>query len=120
VAIPTAGRPGETHSLGIPAVCDRRYQQALRHRLAPIFAPVVADSRVGDRSGRSAQEARRKVWRAIDAGAEWIVDADLQDYCGTLDHERLMPLVAERVADGRVLARIERSNCLDCQGGLGC
>jgi group II intron reverse transcriptase/maturase len=84
------------------------WQQAWRNRLAPIVAPVFADSSLGYRAGRSAKEARRQVWRAIDAGAEWIVEADLKDDCGTLDHEQLMPLVAERVADGRVLTRIER------------
>jgi RNA-directed DNA polymerase len=36
------------------------------------------------------------------------VDADLQDSFGTIDHEKLRTLVAERVVDGRVLTRIER------------
>jgi RNA-directed DNA polymerase len=108
VEIPKAGRPGETRPLGIPTVCDRVCQQALLKRLEPIFAPVLDDSSVGYRSGRSAKDARRQVWREIDAGAEWIVDADLKDYCGTIDHEKRMTLVAERVADGRVLTLIER------------
>ena len=108
VEIPTAGRLGETRPLGIPAVDDRVCQQALRNRLEPIFAPVLDDRSFGYRSGRSAKDARRKVWREIDAGAEWIVEADLKDDCGTINHEKLMTLVAERVADGRVLTRIER------------
>lgn len=106
--IPQAGRPGETRPLGIPAVYDRVCQQALLNRLEPIFAPVFDDSSVGYRSGRSAKDALRKVWREIDAGAEWIVEADLKDDLGTIDHEKRMTLVAERVADGRVLTRIER------------
>jgi RNA-directed DNA polymerase len=108
VEIPKAGRPGETRPLGIPAVYDRVCQQALLSRLEPIFEPVFDDSSFGYRSGRSAQDALRKVWREIDAGAEWIVDADLKDDLGTIDHEKLMTLVAERVADGRVLTLIER------------
>jgi group II intron reverse transcriptase/maturase len=108
VEIPKAGRPGETRPLGIPAVYDRVCQQALLNRLEPIFEPVFDDSSFGYRSGRSAKDALRKVWREIDAGAEWIVDADLKDYFGTIDHEKLMTLVAERVADGRVLTLIER------------
>jgi RNA-directed DNA polymerase len=108
VEIPKAGRPGETRPLGIPAVYDRVCQQALLSRLEPIFEPVFDDSSFGYRSGRSAKDALRKVWREIDAGAEWIVDADLKDYFGTIDHEKLMTLVAERVADGRVLTLIER------------
>jgi RNA-directed DNA polymerase len=91
VAIPQAGRPGETRPLGIPAGDARVGQQALLSRLAPIFAPVFDDSSVGDRSGRSAKDVRRKGWREIDAGAEWSVEADLKDACGTIDHEQLMP-----------------------------
>ncbi len=33
------------------------------------------------------------MWREIDAGAEWIVDADLKDYFGRSAHEKLMSLV---------------------------
>jgi len=106
--IPKAGRPGETRPLGIAAVDARVGQPAWLNRWEPSCAPVCDDSRVGYRSGRSAKDARRTVWRAIDAGAEWSGDADLTDSCGTLDHAQLMPLVAARVADGRVLTRIER------------
>jgi len=108
VEIPKAGKPGETRPLGIPAIVDRVCQQALLNRLAPIFEPVFDDSSFGYRPGRSTKDALRKVWREIDAGAEWIVDADLKDYFGTIDHAKLMTLVAQRVADGRVLTLIEQ------------
>jgi group II intron reverse transcriptase/maturase len=108
VNIPKAGRPGETRPLGIPAIVDRVCQQALLNRLEPIFEPLFDDSSFGYRRGRSAKDALRKMWREIAAGAEWIVDADLKDYFGSIDHEKLMTLVAQRVADGRVLTLIER------------
>ncbi|MGH2372820.1 MAG: hypothetical protein ACRDIC_05000 [bacterium] len=57
-------------------------QQALLNRLGPIFEPLFDDSSFGYRPGRSAKDALRKVWREIEAGAEWIVDADLKDYFG--------------------------------------
>ena len=87
---------------------DRVCQQALLNRLEPIFEPLFDDSSFGYRPGRSAKDALRKLWREIEAGAEWIVDADLKDYFGSIDHEKLMTLVAQRVADGRVLTLIER------------
>jgi RNA-directed DNA polymerase len=108
VDIPKAGKPGETRPLGIPAIVDRVCQQALLNRLEPIFEPLFDDSSFGYRRGRSAKDALRKMWREIEAGAEWIVDADLKDYFGSIDHEKLMTLVAQRVADGRVLTLIER------------
>jgi group II intron reverse transcriptase/maturase len=48
----------------------------------------------------------RKVWKEIQSGREWIVDADLKDFFGSADHEKLLTLVAQRVADGRVLGLI--------------
>ena len=108
VDIPKAGKPGEWRPLGIPAVIDRVCQQALLNRLEPVFEPLFDDSSFGYRPGRSAKDALRKLWREIEAGAEWIVDADLKDYFGSIDHEKLLTLVAQRVADGRVLTLIER------------
>jgi RNA-directed DNA polymerase len=108
VEIPKAGQPGERRPLGIPAVYDRVCQPAVLNRLEPSFEPVFDDSSFGYRPGRSAKEAWRNVWRESDAGAEGIVDADLKDYVGTIDHEKLLTVVARRVADGRVLTLIER------------
>ena len=108
VDIPKAGKPGEWRPLGIPAVSDRVCQQALLNRLEPVFEPLFDNSSFGYRPGRSAKDALRKLWREIEAGAEWIVDADLKDYFGSIDHEKLLTLVAQRVADGRVLTLIER------------
>src|SRR5258708_27152527 len=49
----------------------------------------------------------RKVWKEIESGREWIVDADLKDFFGSVDHEKLLTLMAQRVADGRVLRLIK-------------
>jgi RNA-directed DNA polymerase len=35
------------------------------------------------------------------------VDADLRDFFGSVDHEKLLTLVSQRVADGRVLRLIK-------------
>src|SRR3982750_205919 len=48
----------------------------------------------------------RKVWKEIQSGREWIVDADLRDFFGSVDHEKLLTLVAQQIADGRVLRLI--------------
>jgi group II intron reverse transcriptase/maturase len=108
VDIPKEGKPGEWRPLGIPAVIDRVCQQALLNRLEPIFEPLFDDSSFGYRPRRSAKDALRKMWQEIEAGAEWIVDADLKDYFGSIDHDKLITLVAHCVADGRVLTLIER------------
>ncbi len=99
------GKPGEQRMLGIPTVRDRVCQQALLNRLEPIFEPVFDEANFGYRRGRSTKDAMRKVWKEIQSGRR-IVDADLKDFFGSLDHEKLLTLVAQRIADGRVLRLI--------------
>jgi RNA-directed DNA polymerase len=105
--IPKRDKPGAYRLLGIPTIYDRVCQQALLNRLEPIFEPVFDDASFGYRRGRSTKDALRKIWKEIQGGSEWIVDADLRDFFGSVDHEKLLTLVAQRVADGRVLRLIE-------------
>ena len=105
--IPKRDKPGEYRLLGIPTIYDRVCQQALLNRLEPIFEPVFDDASFGYRRGRSTKDALRKIWKEIVGGSEWIVDADLRNFFGSVDHEKLLTLVAQRVADGRVLRLIE-------------
>jgi group II intron reverse transcriptase/maturase len=105
--IPKRDKPGEYRMLGIPAIYDRVCQQALLNRLEPIFEPIFDDASYGYRRGRSTKDALRKIWKEIQSGSEWIVDADLRDFFGSVDHEKLLTLVAQRVADGRVLRLIK-------------
>ena len=104
--IPKAGQPGKFRPLGIPTIYDRVCQQALRNRLEPIFEAVFDDASFGYRPERSTKDALRKIWHEIESGHEWIVDADLSNFFGTVVHEKLVTLVAQRVSDGRVLRLI--------------
>ena len=105
--IPKADKPGEYRMLGIPTIFDRVCQQAMLNRLEPLFEPVFDAASFGYRRGRSTKDALRKVWKQIEAGGQWNVDADLKDFFGTADHEKLLALVSQRVSDGRVLRLIE-------------
>src|ERR1022692_2729179 len=107
VQIPKAGKAGEFRTLGIPTIYDRVCQQALLNRMEPIFEPVFDDANFGYRRGRSTKDALGKVWKEIDGGQEWIVDGDLKDFFGSVEHEKLLTLVSQRVSDGRVLRLIE-------------
>jgi group II intron reverse transcriptase/maturase len=103
-------KPGSTakRPLGIPTVVDRVCQQALRQVLEPIFEPTFSDTSFGFRPKRSAHMAMRRIWGQLQAGGRWIVDADIADFFGTISHDRLVALVAERVADGKVLRLIRQ------------
>ena len=113
--IPKAGQPGKFRNLGIPTIYDRVSQQALKNRLEPIFDPLFDDANFGYRIGRSTKDALRKIWREIEGGNEWIIDADLRDFFGSVDHKKLMTLVAQQIADGRVLGMIEGMLKAGCQ-----
>ena len=106
--IPKRGSPGKTRALGIPSVYDQICQQALANRLEPIFEKVFDPSSFGYRKGRKTADALTKIWREVEAGNEWIVDADLKDYFGSVDHDRLITLVGKQVADSRVLEPIQQ------------
>lgn len=103
-------KPGSTakRPLGIPTVVDRVCQQALRQVLEPIFEPTFSEVSFGFRPGRSAHAAMRRIWGQLQAGGRWIVDGDIADFFGTISHDRLVALVAERVADSRVLGLIRQ------------
>ena len=109
IEIPKRGSPGKTRPLGIPSVYDRVCQQALVNRLEPIFEAVFDPSSFGYRKGRKTADALAKIWREVEAGNEWIVDADLKDYFGSVDHEKLMDLLGKQIADGRVLKLIQQT-----------
>jgi len=102
-------KPGskEKRPLGIPAVRDRTVQGALRHVLEPIFETDFAEQSYGFRPGRGTKDALRRVDTLLKAGHHWVVDADLKSYFDTIPHARLLALVKQRVADGRVLALVE-------------
>jgi RNA-directed DNA polymerase len=103
-------KPGsrEQRPLGIPAVRDRIVQGALRHVLEPIFEAEFAEHSYGFRPGRGAKDALRRVDTLLKAGHVWVVDADLKSYFDTIPHGRLLALLKTRVADGPVLALVER------------
>ncbi|MCW5982789.1 MAG: hypothetical protein KIT09_32165 [Bryobacteraceae bacterium] len=93
--------------MGIPTIYDRVCQQALLNRLDPIFEPVSDEASFGYRRGRSTKDAMRKVWKEIKGGREWIVDAALKDFFGSVDHAKLLTLASQRKADGCALRLIE-------------
>ncbi len=89
--------------LGIPTVCDRVVQQAARLVLEPIFEADFLEVSYGFRPKRSALDALECIRVAFPRGRVWVAEADIRDYFGSIDQQKLLALVAGRVSDRRVL-----------------
>jgi group II intron reverse transcriptase/maturase len=98
---------GRQRPLGIPAVRDRVVQQACKIVIEPVFEANFQDNSYGFRPKRSAQQAVKVVRKALVRGW-YVVDADIQSYFDTIDHEMLMSLVERRISDRRVLKLIRQ------------
>ena len=95
--------------IGIPTFEDKIVQRAVAMLIEPAYEAIFRDSSYGFRPRRSAHQALE----ALEAGlmrarGGWVLDVDLKDFFGSLDHEVLLELVAKRVGDGRVLRMIKR------------
>ena len=97
---------GGVRLLGIPTVVDRMIQQAIAQILTSIFDPEFSESSFGFRPGRSAHQAIKRAQEYMDEGYNWVVDIDLAKYFDTVNHDKLMALVARKVKDKRVLKLI--------------
>lgn len=93
---------GGVRPLGIPTVKDRVVQQAARMVLEPIFEADFLDASFGFRPRRSATDAKEVLRRSFIDGYRFVFEADIRDYFSSIDHERLLGKVAERVSDRRV------------------
>jgi RNA-directed DNA polymerase len=94
---------GRKRPLGIPTVRDRVCQQAAKIVLEPIFEAGFLPCSYGFRPRRSATGALEAIRVAFPRGRQFVFEADIRDFFGQIDHDRLLSLVAERVSDRRVL-----------------
>jgi group II intron reverse transcriptase/maturase len=93
---------GRKRSLGIPTVRDRVVQTAAKLVLEPIFEADFLPCSYGFRPQRSATMALETL-RLWGSKGHHVLDADIRDYFGSIDHDRLMKRVERRVSDRRVL-----------------
>jgi RNA-directed DNA polymerase len=102
--IPKAdGRP---RPLGIPTVRDRVAQMAATLVLEPIFEADFHPCSYGFRPRRNATQALETLRTRGARGGNYVLDADIRDYFGSIAHDKLMTLVERRVSDRRVLKLI--------------
>jgi len=99
---------GRRRPLGIPTVRDRVVQMATKLVVEPLFEADFLPVSYGFRPKRNATEALETIRVRANQGHNHVVDVDIKDYFGSIDHNRLMAEVGRRVSDRRVLKLIRR------------
>ena len=108
---------GKKRPLGIPTVRDRVVQMAAKLVLEPIFEADFKSTSYGFRPKRSATMALETLRKRGAKGGHHVLDADIRDYFGSIDQEKLLKLVAKRISDRRILKLLKKWLEGRCDGG---
>jgi group II intron reverse transcriptase/maturase len=88
--------------LGLPPWSDKLVAEVVRLLLDAYYDVQFSDHSHGFRSGRGCHTALREVvntWK----GTHWFIEGDISDCFGSLDHEVMLAILAEKIHDGRFL-----------------
>ena len=100
---------GRQRPLGIAALEDKIVQQALVFVLQAIYEVDFLSFSYGFRPKRSQHNALDALYVALtQRKVSWIVDADVQSFFDTLDHEWMLRFLEHRVRDKRILRLVKK------------
>jgi len=72
-----------------------------------IFEPKFCDCSYGFRAQRSPHQAIARVEEYLKGGYQWVLEVDIEKFFDSVEQKKLIDLVAEEIADGRVLRLIQ-------------
>ena len=87
---------------------DRVIQQAIAQVLTKIYDDTFSDNSFGFRPNRSAQNAIMRTLDYLNEGYEWVVDLDIEAYFDTVNHDKLISILRERVFDSATLHLVRK------------
>src|SRR6266567_161746 len=96
---------GKLRPLGVPPWSDKLVGEVVRLLLEAYYEPVFSDRSHGFRKGRGCHTALREI-RETWTGVTWFVEGDIADCFGSLDHDILIRILAEKIHDQRFLRLI--------------
>jgi group II intron reverse transcriptase/maturase len=96
---------GKLRPLGMPAWSDKLAGEVVRLLLEAYYEPQVSDRSHGFRKGRGCHTALRHI-EAAWTGTVWFIEGDISDCFGSLDHEVMCSVLAEKIHDQRFLRLI--------------
>jgi group II intron reverse transcriptase/maturase len=98
-------KSGKLRPLGLPSWSSKVMQEVVRQLLDAYFEPTFSDRSHGFRPGRGCHTALSEIvhgWK----GVHWVIEGDISDCFGRLDHEVLLSILGERIHDNRFLRLI--------------
>ena len=102
-------RDGKQRPIGVTTLEDKIVQRATVSVLNAVYEPEFAGFSYGGRPGRSAHQALAALDQAINKKrVKWILDADLRNFFGSLEHSWLIRFVEHRIGDKRVVRLIHQ------------
>jgi RNA-directed DNA polymerase len=100
------GDGSKTRPIGIPTFEDKVLQRAVVMLLEPVYEQEFLDCSYGFRPRRGAHQAQQALWnQMMSMGGGWVLEADIEDFFGSVDHAQLREMFCQRVRDG-VLVRL--------------
>jgi len=104
-------KPGKTEKrpIGVPNVADRALQRSVMTVLNAIYEEDFLNCSFGGRPGRGQHNALTTIDEIIGRmKVNWVLEADLKNFFGSLDHGWLLRFVEHRVGDPRILSLIRK------------
>src|SRR5262249_4162665 len=104
-------KPGKTEKrpLGVPTISDRALQRSTAEVLSAIYEQDFLPCSFGGRPGLSAHHALTTLNEVIAGGmTSWVLEADLKNFFGSLDHDWVLRFVEHRVGDPGLINLIRR------------
>src|SRR3990167_9824246 len=98
---------GSTRSRRVNMVND--YQKMIQKVLESIYEPIFLDCSYGFRRGRGCHDAIRALDHYLFANeVEIIIDVDLENFFGTIDHKLVEEILREKIKDQKFMRYIIR------------
>ena len=100
---------GRLRPLGVAALEDKVLQRAVAEVLNAVYEEDFLGFSYGFRRGRGPHDALDALATGIlRKKVNWVLDADIRDFFGSLDQSWLLKFLEHRIADRRVLRLIEK------------
>ena len=78
---------------------DRVIQQAVEQVFSELYDECFSEHSYGFRPNRSTHQAMEEVLFYLNEGCEWVIDLDIKKYFDTVNRDKLISILREKVKD---------------------